>query len=134
MKLKTVLSGLLALALVAGISSGCATHHNAKLEGRAKISEAQARQIAMSKVPNGKIKTGELEDEKGKLIWSFDIATPGTKDITEVNIDAITGAVIAVDVESAEKEAKEAKEEKEHEGKKHKKGEKDDDDEKEEKK
>lgn len=111
MKSKTVLAGLLALGIVAGLGSGCATHDK-KLEGQAKISEVQAREIALGKVPNGKIKTGELEEEKGKLIWSFDISTPGTKDITEVNIDAITGAVIAVDVESASKEAAEAKEEK----------------------
>lgn len=107
-----VLAGLLALGIVAGIGSGCATHDK-KLEGQAKISEAQAREIALGKVPNGKVKSGELEEENGKLIWSFDIKTPGTKDITEVNIDAVTGAVIAVDVESPEKEAKEAKDEKE---------------------
>jgi hypothetical protein len=41
------------------------------------------------------------------MIWSFDIATPGTKNITEVNIDAMTGEIVAVDIETPEKEAKE---------------------------
>jgi len=79
-----------------------------KLEAKAKISEAKAREIALDKVPNGKIKEGELEEEKGKLIWSFDIATEGSKNITEVNVDAITGKVIAVDVETPADQAKEA--------------------------
>ena len=46
------------------------------------------------------------------------MATPGTKDVTEVNIDAITGAVIAVDKETAADEAKEKKKEKEEDDKK----------------
>jgi uncharacterized membrane protein YkoI len=63
-------------------------------------------------VPNGTVKEGELEKEHGKLIWSFDVATPDSKDITEVNVDAITGDVISLDKESAASEAKEAAEEK----------------------
>ena len=41
-------------------------------------------------------------------MWSFDVTTPDTKDITEVNVDAITGDVVSVEKESAESEAKEA--------------------------
>jgi uncharacterized membrane protein YkoI len=85
-----------------------------KLKAEAKVSEEQARKIALEKVPNGTIKEGELERENGHLQWSFDVSTPGTKDITEVNIDAISGKVLAVDKESAADEKAEAeKEEKE---------------------
>jgi len=80
------------------------------LATQAKITRAQAEQVAMAKVPGGTIKEGELEKEKGKLIWSFDIATPGTSDITEVAVDAITGQVVGVDKETAADEAKEKKE------------------------
>lgn len=104
----------------------------AKLMKKAKISKEDAEKIALAKVPNGTIKEGEIEEEKGKLIWSFDIATPDTKNITEVNVDAKTGNVIAVDVETPDKEAKEAKDEAKE--KKGKKGEKDEEDEKDEKK
>ena len=105
-------------ALMAGLLAGCMTEKHshdkqAKLEAEAKVSRADAEKIALGKVPGGTIKEGELEKEKGKLIWSFDVSTPGTKDITEVNIDAITGAVIAVDKETAADEAKEKKKEKE---------------------
>ena len=74
----------------------------------AKVSQADAGKTALAKVPSGTIKEAELEKEKGKLVWSFDITTPDTKDITEVNVDAITGDVVSVEKESAESEAKEA--------------------------
>ncbi|MEP6663085.1 MAG: PepSY domain-containing protein [Verrucomicrobiota bacterium] len=123
MKLKNQLSLLLTAGILVGMGGGCAMDKH--LQARARISEAQAREIALARVPNGKIKEGELEEENGLLIWSFDIATPGTKDISEVHVDATTGKILAVDVESAEKEAEE------HEKKKH--GGKTDDDEKDEK-
>ena len=84
----------------------------AKLMAQAKVSKADAEKTALAKVPNGTVKESEIEMEKGKLIWSFDITTPDTKDITEVSVDAITGEVIAVEKESAESEAKEAAKEK----------------------
>ena len=104
--------------LAIGALTGCAwtkgeKHHNkeakqARLMAKAKVSRADAEKTALAKAPNGTIKEGELEKEKGKLIWSFDITTPDTKDITEVNVDAITGDVVSVEKEAAESETKEA--------------------------
>lgn len=122
---------LFVVGLVAGAVSFSVFAKDKKLEAQAKISKAEAEKIALEKVPGGKIKDSELEEEDGKLIYSFDIKTKGTKDITEVNIDAKTGEIIAVVNETAKDEEREAKEEKE---KKHNKKEKDDDDEKDEKK
>jgi uncharacterized membrane protein YkoI len=114
---KSILHSLIAI-LAIGALAGCACtkgekHHNkeakqAKLMAQAKISKDDAGKTALAKVPNGTIKEGELEKEKGKLIWSFDITTPDTKDITEVNVDAITGDVVSVEKEAAESETKEA--------------------------
>jgi uncharacterized membrane protein YkoI len=84
----------------------------AKLMAEAKVSKADAEKTALAKVPGGTIKESELEKENGKLIWSFDLTTPDTKDITEVAVDAITGDVVSVEKESAESEKKEAAEEK----------------------
>jgi len=113
MKLHIILCSTIAVALAA-LCAGCASQKEsqAELMAQAKVSKADAEKIALGKVPNGTIKEGELEKEKGKLIWSFDIATPGTQNVTEVNIDAITGAIIAVDVESPSKEKAEAAKEK----------------------
>jgi uncharacterized membrane protein YkoI len=58
---------------------------------QAKVSKADAEKTALTKVPNGTIKSEEIEREHGKLIWSFDIAKPGRKDITEIQGDAISG-------------------------------------------
>lgn len=96
--------GLLAASLTACMSE---KEKEAKLQSEAKITRAQAESIALAKVPNGTIKEGELEKEKGKLIWSFDIATPGAKDITEVAVDAKTGEIASIEKESAAAEAKE---------------------------
>jgi hypothetical protein len=84
----------------------------AALEAKAKITEAEATKIALGKVPKGKVKEAELEQENGKLIWSFDIKTKGSKDITEVHVDAITGEVLATEKETPAAEKKEKKEKK----------------------
>lgn len=113
----SILHSLIAI-LAIGALTGCVCakgekHHNkeakqAKLMAQAKVSKDDAGKTALAKVPNGTIKEGELEKEKGKLIWSFDITTADTKDITEVNVDAITGDVVSVEKEAAESETKEA--------------------------
>lgn len=105
---------LLCLGLAAGLMAGCASekgekgesegqspNKEAQLQAEAKISKADAEQIALAKVPNGTIKECELERENGHLQWSFDMAAPGQAEdtVTEVNVDAITGDVISVGTE-----------------------------------
>ena len=84
----------------------------AKLSKQAKISEDSAAVIARAKVPNGTIQSVELEQEKGKLIYSYDIKVAGTSGIEEVNVDAMDGTVVGVEHESASGEKKEAAAEK----------------------
>ena len=140
MKIKSIICSIVTLGLLAGGLTACTTEKEGKedkesekataaqLEAQAKITKAEAQKIALDKVPGGTIKEGEIEKEKGKVIWSFDIATPGTKDITEVNVDAMTGAIVDVSKETVADQAKEKKEDAKAKAKK------DDDDDKEEKK
>lgn len=100
----------------------------AELLARAKITDAQAGKIALTKASGGLIQAKELEEENGRLVWSFDIATSGTKNITEVQVDAKTGEIVSVEIETPKDQAKEAKADKE---KEKGKSEKDEDDEKE---
>jgi hypothetical protein len=142
MKIKSIICSVITLGLVAGGLTACTTEKEgkegkesekaseAKLEAQAKITKAEAMKIALDKVPGGTIKEGDIEKEKGKLLWSFDIATPGIKDITEVQVDAITGAIIDISKETVADQAKEKKEDTKVKSKK----DKEDDDEKEEKK
>ncbi|HEX3800540.1 MAG TPA: PepSY domain-containing protein [Verrucomicrobiae bacterium] len=114
---KLAIVALLAVSLIAGCESESEERsehqsNQAELLSQAKISKDDAVKIAMNRVPDGSVKEAELEKEHGKLIWSFDMATPGMKDITEVNVDAITGSVVGVHKESPESEKKEADDEK----------------------
>lgn len=111
-----VFSSLLSTVLFAATSgSVSAQEHkdkvNPKLAKQAKITMAQAREIARNKVPSGKIEDAELEKEHGKLVYSFDIRNEkGT--ITEVQIDAKTGSIVSVEEENKAAEQKEKQQEK----------------------
>jgi hypothetical protein len=79
----------------------------ASLAKQAKITLETARATALAKVPGGEVRSEELEKEHGKLIYSFDIEVAGTPGVTEVNVSAIDGKVLAVEHETAKKEASE---------------------------
>jgi uncharacterized membrane protein YkoI len=79
-----------------------------QLAKEAKITRSEAEHIALSKVPHGRVSSGELEREHGALIWSFDIAKPDTRDIDEVQVDAKTGKVVSVKTETPKDQAEEA--------------------------
>jgi uncharacterized membrane protein YkoI len=110
-------TSIIAASLVASglaLATGCATDKTQKeLEAQAKLSKQQAQTIALAKAPGGTVTESELEKEKGKLVWSFDIATPGSKDITEVLVDAVTGNVVSVEKETPEDQVKEKAKDKE---------------------
>jgi uncharacterized membrane protein YkoI len=121
MNAKTIIATLAAAVLATGLATNAVAAEKpgkadrkaaqqAKLEAKAKVSRADAEKIALAKVPGGTVKECELEKEKGKLIWSFDIETPGSQDLTEVQVDAKTGKVIAVEKETPADQKKEKKE------------------------
>jgi hypothetical protein len=112
MSKKIIFNSLLACGLMVAVLTACATERNgkakaAKLEAQAKVSRSDAEKLALAKAPGGSVKEGELEKEHGRLVWSFDIATPGTTDITEVQVDALTGSVVSVDHETTAEQEKE---------------------------
>ena len=79
---------------------------------QARVTKQQAKKIALARVKRGAIKRVELEKENGLLIWSVDIAQPLKKDLTDVLVDATTGKITAVEVETPITEKKEVAEEK----------------------
>jgi hypothetical protein len=79
---------------------------------QACVTKQQAKKIALARVRRGAIKCVELEKENGLLIWSVDIAQPPKKDLTDVWVDATTGKIAAVEVETPINEKKEVAEEK----------------------
>lgn len=80
------------------------TEEKRGLFAKAKVTPEAATATALAKVPGGHVTKGELEEEDGKLIYSFDIKVAGQRGIEEVHVDALTGAIIKTEHE-AEAEA-----------------------------
>ncbi len=110
--IKKNLRSLVVLAALSFSSLVLAAPDEAALMKEAKVSKADAEKTALAKVSKGSIKSGEIEREHGHLVWSFDIAQPGTKDITEVQVDAISGKVVRTEIESPSEQTEEAASEK----------------------
>ena len=110
-----VLTSALTLGAAAGASAQQAkvptkkVESSAALQREAKIAESDARKTALAAVPGGRVQSHELERENGKLIYSYDIKVAGKSGVEEVNVDAITGSIVAHEHENAKAEAKEKK-------------------------
>lgn len=79
---------------------------------QATVSEADAAKTAESRVKHGRIQAVELENEGGKLIYSYELKVARRSGVEEVNVDARTGKVVNTEHETAKSEAKEAAQEK----------------------
>ena len=80
-----------------------------QLAVQAKVKETKAKRIALEKVSGGTIKSAEIENEKGHLVWSFDISKPATRSITEVLVDAKSGKIVSISKENPAQQAAEEK-------------------------
>jgi uncharacterized membrane protein YkoI len=110
-RMKRISMFSLTLGTVLGLTAAAtfaAQPSEAALMKQAKITKAEAEQVALAKVSRGIVKSAEIEKEKGRIVWSFDIARPGTGDITEILVDAKTGKIISTQTESPSDQAKEA--------------------------
>jgi uncharacterized membrane protein YkoI len=110
--LKTSSAALAALLIMGSSFALAESAPKTTLQAQAKVAEADARTTALAKVPGGSVSSSELEKEHGKLVWSFDIAKPGTKDVTEIQVDAKTGKIVSEKVETAAQEQQESRAEK----------------------
>ena len=113
MKYTSIVVGVAAVGLALPAARAQASYKKDvpdSLAKRVKVAEDVAAATAQKRVPKGKIEGVELENENGKLIYSYDIKTAGKSGIDEVNIDAMTGKIIAFAHESPAAEKKEAAE------------------------
>src|SRR6476660_3117989 len=112
--MKPIARSVIALALATSWKpfNSWAQQSEAELLKQARVTKHQAKKIALARVKRGAIKCVELEKENGLLIWSVDIAQPPKKDLTDVWVDATTGKITAVEVETPITEKKEVAEEK----------------------
>jgi uncharacterized membrane protein YkoI len=70
---------------------------SADLLSQVKITETQARQITLAANPNVGIKTVQIGDENGKVIYEIELS-----DNREIKIDAVNGSILKADVEDDE--------------------------------
>jgi Peptidase propeptide and YPEB domain len=112
--MKPVARSVIALALVTSWTpfNSSAQQSETELLKQACVTKYQAKKIALARVRHGAIKRVELQKENGVLIWSVDIAQPPKKDLTDVWVDATTGKITAVEVETPITEKKEVAEQK----------------------
>lgn len=79
-------------------------HHDAAPTATAKktmISMDEARVIALGKVPNGTVRSEELNREQGVLAYSFDILVSGKKGVEVVMINPTDGEILSIKHKSA---------------------------------
>ncbi len=104
--------GAAAFGICASALAGTKCKQESKgLNARAKVTCEQALKAARTRVPNGSVKSAELVEENGKLVYSFDIKVAKKSGIEEVQVDALTGEVVSVEHEDAKAEAAERKKE-----------------------
>ncbi len=104
-----VVAGWASAAMVLFAVSTTAVAGERELLREAKVNRMHAERIALAATHGGTIKSGELEREKGRLVWSFDVTKPNTSGVTEVLLDAKTAKVISVKRESPAQEKAEAR-------------------------
>ena len=106
MRLKTAAFVLAALAGAACASTSTSAGSSREVNGvriteekeglwaRATLAPDAAIKIALARVPGGTIDEAELEEENGRLVYSFDIKVAGATGEHEIDVDAVTGAVL----------------------------------------
>lgn len=115
MNRKHYMASVAAIALLSRVGSStllAAEDSQDALKSEAKVTLEAAARTALAKVPDGTIKSSELEREHGMLIWSFDISKPKSKNIYEVQVDAKTGTVVSETTETPKQQRAEAVKEK----------------------
>ncbi|MEZ5514520.1 MAG: PepSY domain-containing protein [Steroidobacteraceae bacterium] len=104
----TALSAVAILATGAFVQLAIASSNApAALAAKATITLEAAAKTARARVAGGSIVSAELEHEHGALVWSFDLAQRNTRNITEVQVDAQTGKIVALETETTADQAKE---------------------------
>lgn len=101
------------LLFAIALAVGCASHGTARvvngveieedkvgLWARATLAPDSAIKIALARVAGGTITEAELEEEDGRLIYSFEIKVAGKSGEEEVHVDATTGEVVKQEHES----------------------------------
>jgi len=68
---------------------------DANVAATAKVSADSAQAVALAQVPEGgKVNSGELHMEDGKLVYDVNIVPNGKKTVRMIRVDAMTGDIV----------------------------------------
>ncbi len=71
----------------------------ARLLHQAKVGEDSSLKVASARIPGGEAQAVELENENGKLIWSWEFVLAGRPGVYECNVSALDGSIVGVEHE-----------------------------------
>jgi hypothetical protein len=71
----------------------------AALLRQAKVSEDSALKVASARIRGGQVQALELENENGKLMWSWEFKIAGRPGVFECNVSALDASIIGVEHE-----------------------------------
>ena len=60
-----------------------------------KVSQRQAVELGLNRVPQGTVKTARLEDQNGRQVWFLDILGYNGRSREEILVDADNGRVLS---------------------------------------
>ena len=96
------------LLVIAAIATHATAQTQRQLHEQVRVEQKDALKIALAHVPpHSVVQSVELEQENGRVVWSYDIKVPKTSDITEVQVDAKTGEIVDQHTETRQTEAAE---------------------------
>jgi hypothetical protein len=75
------------------------------LLAQATISDAVARAVALKRFPGGQVVDAEIDQDAGRVVYKYELRIVSERRSVDVDIDAKTGAVVAVAEEDVDDEA-----------------------------
>jgi uncharacterized membrane protein YkoI len=88
-------------AAVAGSAAAWSVQQEeqAALLSRAAVSMEAAQHTALAAYPGARVDESEIEEENGRLIYSFELAVRGQSGLVDVEVDAMTGELLPAEVD-----------------------------------
>jgi uncharacterized membrane protein YkoI len=72
----------------------------ASVQAQSLLTRQRAETMALRLVPGGAIVSGNLERDKNRLLWWFDVSIPGSRNVKAIQLDAYNGAVVSNTIET----------------------------------
>jgi uncharacterized membrane protein YkoI len=95
-----------AAASAAGVATGAAALQDESpgLRAQVKLTDAEARAIALQRIPGGRIVQAKFEAEGNTPLYTYELRVPNWRGTVELEIHAGTGAVVSEEREETDED------------------------------